>query len=327
MARPEKQWLDYFSFDVFIDNDTKIQVLEMETWLEWFAIFIKLLCHIYNNWYYCERDDRKQKLFARNKLIDTAELDKVVSICLSEWIFNKEMYEKYGILTSKGIQKRLVAWIWRRKSYTFIEQYLLITKEYIKDNIWKVNVYINSINVYINSVNDDINSVNVYINTIKDDINSVNAYINTQSKVKENKVKESKINKNKINESIDESIPEQSSDLFDESIEEFWKPDINLLIKEIKDFCNKNWVSYDKEDERNFWKHIMTAKEYWEFCKSIGQDRIQFALNVLKASIQISYRKWVCSWPKKIYQNYSEVYNQTKLKNNKNTNYILPWID
>lgn len=131
----------------------------------------------------------------------------------------------------------------------------------------------------------------------------------------------------KDNINIDKSISEQSSGLFDEPVEEFWKPDINLLIKELKDFCNKNWISYDKEDERKFWKHIMTAKEYWEFCKSIKQDRIQFALNVLKASIKINYWKWVCSWPKKIYQNYSEVYNQTKLKNYKNTNYILPWID
>lgn len=160
--------------------------------------------------------------------------------------------------------------------------------------------------------------------------NVANAKQIASNKIKLNKIKLKEINNNilsKDNINIDKSISEQSSGLFDEPVEEFWKPDINLLIKELKDFCNKNWISYDKEDERKFWKHIMTAKEYWEFCESIKQDRIQFALNVLKASIKINYWKWVCSWPKKIYQNYSEVYNQTKLKNYKNTNYILPWID
>jgi hypothetical protein len=79
-----------------------------------------------------------------------------------------------------------------------------------------------------------------------------------------------------------------------------------------------------------FAKHICTAKDYWEFCVNIWQDRITFALNVLKASIKINYWKWVCSWPKKIYQNYADVYNKTKLLNNnsekKSRVAFIPWI-
>ena len=214
MARPEKQWLDYFSFDVFVDNDTKIQILEIETWLEWFAIFVKLLCHIYNNWYYCERDDRKQKLFARNKLMDIAKLSKVIDVCLIEWIFNKEIYEKYKILTSKWIQKRLIAWIWRRKSYTFIEQYLLITKEYINENIWKVNVYINSINDDINSINDD---------------------ISTQSKVKESKVKESKDNIITTKEQVKNLLDEEYIQTYSKPLKAMMVMiEMGLVVKENK---------------------------------------------------------------------------------------------
>jgi hypothetical protein len=66
-----------------------------------------------------------------------------------------------------------------------------------------------------------------------------------------------------------------------------------------------------------FAKHILTAKEYWEFCESIKQDRVEFALNILKASVIINYRKWPLTWPMKIYQNYADVYNQTKQKSQK----------
>jgi hypothetical protein len=40
-------------------------------------------------------------------------------------------------------------------------------------------------------------------------------------------------------------------------------------------------------------------------------SRVEFAKNILRASVVINYRKWPCSWPMSIYQNYSEVYNKT----------------
>ena len=48
-------------------------------------------------------------------------------------------------------------------------------------------------------------------------------------------------------------------------------------------------IAYDKTMDRQFAKHILTAKEYGEFCEKINQDRITFALNVLIASIKINY--------------------------------------
>lgn len=90
-----------------------------------------------------------------------------------------------------------------------------------------------------------------------------------------------------------------------------WNPEINNLISEIKQMCLGLGVAYDKQKERQFAKHILTAKEYWEFAEKIWQDRVTFALNVLKASFQIKFRKWICTWPMKIYQNYADVYNET----------------
>ena len=93
--------------------------------------------------------------------------------------------------------------------------------------------------------------------------------------------------------------------------------EINNLLEQIKNTCNELWVAYDKTKDRMFAKHILTAKEYWEFCESIKQDRVEFALNILKASVVINYWKWPLTWTMKIYQNYADVYNQTKQKSQK----------
>jgi hypothetical protein len=89
---------------------------------------------------------------------------------------------------------------------------------------------------------------------------------------------------------------------------------INWLISDIKSICNDYGVAYDNTRDRQFAKHILTAKEYWEFCDKIWQWRIEFAENVLIASIKINYWKWPLAWPMKIYQNYADLYNQAKQK-------------
>ena len=70
------------------------------------------------------------------------------------------------------------------------------------------------------------------------------------------------------------------------------------------------WVAYNKDMERQFARHILIWKEYWEFCEKIWQTRTEFAINVLRASITIGYFRWALSWTKLIYKNYAEVYNQ-----------------
>lgn len=91
--------------------------------------------------------------------------------------------------------------------------------------------------------------------------------------------------------------------------ETYWNQEINNLISELKEECNHLGVAYEKKDERNFAKHILTAKDYWDFAEKIWQDRVQFAKNILIASCQLKY-KWICAWPKAIYQHYAEIYNE-----------------
>ena len=100
--------------------------------------------------------------------------------------------------------------------------------------------------------------------------------------------------------------------------------DINNLIQELKETSNNLWIVYDKKNERNFCRHILTGKEFWEAADKALMTRVEFAKNIMIASAMINYWKWVCAWPMAIYQNYSDVYNkavQEKSKQMKNKIY------
>lgn len=93
--------------------------------------------------------------------------------------------------------------------------------------------------------------------------------------------------------------------------------DINNLIQELKDTSNNLWIVYDKKNERNFWKHILTGKEFWEAADKAKMSRVEFAKNIMVASVMINYWKWACAWPMAIYQNYSDVYNKARQEHEK----------
>lgn len=167
MARPIKVGLDYFPLDCVLDD--KIELIEAEFGLVGFAIIIKLYQKIYGEQgYYCEFPSEVALLFARKNGLGGNVVSEVIESSLKRGIFNRGLYKRYGILTSKGIQKRYFEAVTknRRKQIEVKEEYLLI----------KVTLF---------SENADDNSINV-------DINSINAYGNTQRKEKESKEKKRK---------------------------------------------------------------------------------------------------------------------------------------
>ena len=114
--------------------------------------------------------------------------------------------------------------------------------------------------------------------------------------------------KDKVEDNINNKL--SISNDIDNSKAEYWNKEINEFIDELKEECDRLWVAYEKKDERNFAKHILTAKDYWDFAEKIWQSRVEFAKNVLFVSWKIWFFKWICAWPKAIYQNYAEVYNE-----------------
>lgn len=197
MGRQNKVGLDYFELDCHMDD--KIKLIEAEFGLKGFAIVVKLYQSIYSGFgYYCEWTPDISLLWAMqlgispsggNKGLGTAVdktslsgsqgglgivseelalsgfsnnlLNMVVLASIRRGIFSKELFIKYRILTSSGIQKRYLNAVSKREKVELKKEYLLV------------------------SVPE--NNKNVVINAISSVGNAISSVGNTQSKVEKSK--------------------------------------------------------------------------------------------------------------------------------------------
>jgi len=163
---------------------------------------------------------------------------------------------------------------------------------------------------------------------VKENLKHINIYSNINNNIIDNNNSKAEEIQETTLLSIEEDKEKEKSSAKKEK-ESYGREDINYLIEQIKIKCNILWVMYDKTKEREFSKHILTAKEFWENCEKCGMDRVDFAINIIQASKIINYYKWICNWPMSIYKHYTDVYNrymQWKSKQNKLV-WFLPWIN
>lgn len=216
MARPIKSGVDYFPLDTVLD--TKFELIEAEFGLTGFAVVVKLFQKIYGGQgYYCEWTDEVALLFSK-KIGGGNAVSEIVSAAIKRGIFNKEMYEKYSILTSKGIQERYFEAVSRRVQVNVKKEYLLVS--------------------------DTLLSENVNNNEVSADRNPENVYRNTQSKEKE-----SKVNKNKGEESINAS-PGKKPTFTAPGLENC----VSLPMKRTKLDCKPK--PEEKEDDEDYFKKL-----------------------------------------------------------------------
>ncbi len=160
--------IPYFSLDVHLD--TNMRLIEAEFGLKGFAIVVKLWQFIYGQGYYCEWTNDVELLFSSSELKlapGDNSVSEIVKACIKRGIFDKRLYETYGILTSRGIQKRYFKVTGRRQEVEVNSEYLL------------VNPADNAVDVSNKAINVNNKAINVN---------------NNPPKVKESKVKESKVN-------------------------------------------------------------------------------------------------------------------------------------
>ena len=146
--------------------EDKVKLIEAKHGLTGFAVWVKLLQKIYTNGYYINWKEEISLLFSSEVNVDINKVNDIINDCLNWEVFNKEFYKEHRILTSHGIQVRYKEATYRRKKVKIKEDYLLLSKDEINDNM----------------VNDNNNPINV-------DNNSKKENNNKQSKVKESKVK------------------------------------------------------------------------------------------------------------------------------------------
>ena len=123
MARPTKQGLDYFPFDVGFFGDQKVRILKARYGADGIAVYVKLLCDVYKEGYFLPVDDWADYVFVMSDEIG-ATVDKVEQIIT--FLRNRAMiriyreseltgYEWDAVITSHGIQKRYAEALKSRK--------------------------------------------------------------------------------------------------------------------------------------------------------------------------------------------------------------------
>ena len=126
VARPIKTGVDFFPLDVHMDDS--IELIEAEFGLEGFAIVVKLWQKIYaERGYYCEWNDEVALLFAKKIGAGGNVVSEIVNAAIRRGIFNDELFNRYGILTSFGIQTRYFEITSRRTKVDVDKRYLLVS--------------------------------------------------------------------------------------------------------------------------------------------------------------------------------------------------------
>lgn len=126
MARPKKQGIDYFPLDVSFFSDVKIRKITRGCGVNSTSILICLLCNIYkDNGYYILWDEDLPFVIADTVGVSEGAVKEVMLKALQVGFFDQSLYERYKILTSKGIQSRFKVAVYKREEIEYIADYLV----------------------------------------------------------------------------------------------------------------------------------------------------------------------------------------------------------
>lgn len=164
-GRHLKKGLDYFSFDVDIEQDDKIKMLNAEHPDNGFRFYILLLCRIYRgHGYFIEYTERKHKLYCSDINVNINEGNDIINTCCQEGLFDKNLYKQNQILTSSSIQTRFLMASKRRENVQMVGNWTLLTGAEVKKANKKVSFLIYE---DINSIFVDGNLIPEYMSLTK----------------------------------------------------------------------------------------------------------------------------------------------------------------
>jgi hypothetical protein len=126
MARPLKEGIEYFSLDVFLDE--KVGYIEATHGAEGHYFWIKMLQKIYANGYYMEWTKFSLAAMKRETGIEMDKIEEILECCLEAGLFSRELFDRFGVVTSKGVQKRFYMAARKRKEVDIILEYVLHDK-------------------------------------------------------------------------------------------------------------------------------------------------------------------------------------------------------
>ena len=127
MARPVKEGLDYYPLNADFMSDIKVRRLIRSFGSKSIGVVIALLGMIYGDkGYYILLNDDVAFIISEQTLEDEDLVNQIINKLIEIEFFDKNLYEKHRVLTSKGIQKRFISATERRKDVNLITKYNLV---------------------------------------------------------------------------------------------------------------------------------------------------------------------------------------------------------
>lgn len=235
MPRRPKQGIEFagWSVDIF-DGDTKIdKLLDAQGWVG-FGIYFFLcqMAYKFDGYFYrWAYDDSASTARRMGGGIGSGTVSETVRYCLQISLFDQRLFDRWGILTSKGIQRRFLAAIQGRRVKSVISDYWLLNDEESEglDKCVK---------------NDDLQPTNDHLQIANIDLQPTNDH---KSKVKESKGKESRGNTDARDarpaESDSNSVPfEKIKELYNTICKSF--PKIKVIDGERRKAVSARWKTY-----------------------------------------------------------------------------------
>lgn len=185
MAGKAKKKLDYagWSVDIF-DNDTKIdKLLDAHGWIG-FSVYFYLCQRAFGGEGYFYRwgyDDCASTARKMGCGISSGTIREVVGYCLQIDLFNKRAFDRWGVLTSRGIQRSFWTVASGRRDRTVYKELWLLQKEECKGVVF-VPFF------------KDMSGTNGHSQAANGDMSATNDPVVKESKVKKSKGEESTVN-------------------------------------------------------------------------------------------------------------------------------------
>jgi len=130
MARPTRQGIDYFPYDVDLDLDDKLGMIVGEFKVKGELLYIKLCAWIYKtNGYYTEWDEDVQLRFLRRYDycgFSVSFLNEVVPRLIKWELFDRTVFDSFHVLTSARIQATWLDATRKRKDCVIDEKFLVL---------------------------------------------------------------------------------------------------------------------------------------------------------------------------------------------------------
>lgn len=121
MARPKKEGLDYFPFDVDFFSDRKIKILKARFGADGITIYIYLLCEVYKKGFSLILDEDFLYIVADDLSMSEDKVKQVLNFLLERSLLDSKLFQSDKVLTSAGIQRRYQEAVRTRASKTPIE--------------------------------------------------------------------------------------------------------------------------------------------------------------------------------------------------------------